>query len=443
MTRQAARVALAAPGLRRWIVLVPAFAAFLLWPLWYRFPASPDIATPYYFMRFAFTLPTGIAVLAWTFGGFYGVRTLLGSRSSTAFTMCVLGLALWAYLSTTWAFRRDADPQLALGASMQLAVAVLFALAVASVRMPPRAITLALFVGALWHVVLVSQQVALQSSAGGLWTLLGEFPIGLDQARISVVQAEGTRLLRPYGLLPHPNVLAGFLMVASIAGVPWLIHRRLPLIVMLAAASAVLWVFLLTFSRGAYLGFAVGVLLLLVLMLRSPDAPRQRIAVLGGWAIIVAIAFVAIYQPFLLARAGVGAETTEQYSAAERAELNAAALTAIAERPLTGVGAGNLPWRSAFILYERGSIVQGNYPHNIVLTVAGEYGLVGVVLFVGSAMAGLIGALGRPYSAHRSALAAGFTALLVAGQFDYYLVTFMQFQAAALALISAALADRK
>lgn len=443
MSRQVLSAAPGAPGLRRWVVLVPAFAAFMFWPLWYRFPAHPSISTPYYFMRFAFALPAGITILTWALGGFYGFRTLVRTRSGAAFAAFLLSLALWAYLSTTWAFRREADPQLALGASMQLAVAILFALAVASMRMPPRMITLALLVGALWHVVLIGQQVALQGAVGGVWALLGEFPIGLEQERISVVQAEGIRLLRPYGLLPHPNVLAGFLAAAMIASVPWLIHRRMPLMVSLIVAAGVLWAFMLTFSRGAYLGFGVGALALLVLVLRTADVSRPRVAIIGAWAVVVAFAFAAVYQPFLLARAGVGVETTEQYSAAERTELNAAAITAISERPFTGVGAGNLPWRSAFILFERGSIVQGNYPHNVVLSVAGEYGLIGVALFVGIVVSGLASAFRRPYSAHRAALIAGFVALLVAGQFDYYMVTFMQFQAASLALIGAALADRK
>ncbi|MBK9122443.1 MAG: O-antigen ligase family protein [Chloroflexi bacterium] len=443
MARQAESTAPVAPSLRRWVVFAPAFAALMLWPLWYRFPAHPSIPTPYYFMRFAFALPAGIAVLTWALGGFCGFRTLIRTRTGWAFAASLLMLAVWSYLSTSWAFRREADPQLALGASMQLAVAILFALAVASVRVPPRMITSALLFGALWHAALVGQQVALQGAAGGLWSTLGEFPIELEQARISVVQAEGIRLLRPYGLLPHPNVLAGFLATAVLASVPWLIHRRMPLMVALVIGAAVLWSFLLTFSRGAYLGFAVGALALLILVMRSPGVSRPRTAVVGAWAIVVAVAFAAVYQPFLLARAGVGVETTEQYSAAERTELNSAALTAISERPLTGVGAGNLPWRSAYILYERGSIVQGNYPHNIVLTIAGEYGLVGVVLVFAAVLAALIGAFRRPYSIHRSALTAAFVALLVAGQFDYYMVTFMQFQAGSLALIGAALADRK
>lgn len=443
MTRHAASAVSVLAGLRRWAVLAPAFAAFMLWPLWYRFPDTPGLATPYYFMRFAFALPAGIAVLAWVFGGFCGFRALIAARTGRAFAAFLLALALWSYLSTSWVFRREADPQLALGASMQLSSAILFALAVTSTRMPPRIITLALFAGALWHVALVGQQVALQGSAGGIWSSLGEFPISLDQARISVVQAEGIRLLRPYGLLPHPNLLAGYLVAAVLASASWLIHRRLPLIVSLTAGAAVLWAFLLTFSRGAYLGFGAGALTLLVLTLRSPDVDRHRIATLGAWTVIIAVAFAAVYQPFLLARAGVGVETTEQYSAAERSELNAAALIVIAEHPFTGVGAGNLPWRSAAVLNERGSIVQGNYPHNIVLSIAGEYGLVGVALFAGAVAAGLAGSLRGRYTAHRSALIAGFAALLLAGQFDYYMVTFMQFQAVSLALIGAALADRK
>jgi O-antigen ligase len=151
------------------------------------------------------------------------------------------------------------------------------------------------------------------------------------------------------------------------------------------------------------------------------------------------------YYPYLLARAGSGAETTEQYSTAERAELADAAYAAVQESPFVGVGAGNLPWRSASILQEHGSIVIGNYPHNVWLTTWGELGLVGVGLLGAAVFFSLAAALQTvwrrpPDAPYRAALLAGFIGLLVAGWFEYYPVTLLQFQAVWWALIAVALA---
>jgi O-antigen ligase len=167
---------------------------------------------------------------------------------------------------------------------------------------------------------------------------------------------------------------------------------------------------------------------------------------LGAVAIvIVGLAFFVSYYPYLLARAGVGAETTEQYSVGERAELTDTALQVIGEAPITGIGAGNLPWRAAFILDERDTDVQGNYPHNAWLTVWGELGLVGVVLLAGAVFSALVSAAtmirAKPTdAAYRAALLAGFAGLCVAGMVEYYPVTLLQFQTLWWALAAVALA---
>lgn len=184
---------------------------------------------------------------------------------------------------------------------------------------------------------------------------------------------------------------------------------------------------------------------MLLLYLRRGHGWNRQLAFACLIVAIIITAFFISYYPYLLARAGEGAETTELYSAAERTELNDAALAAIREAPLVGVGAGNLPWRSAYVLASRGSIVQGNYPHNVWLTIAGETGIVGLVLFGTAVMSGLAAGgralrLGTAESPYRAALLAGFVALIIAGMFEYYPVTLLQFQVGWWALAAAALA---
>lgn len=432
-------------GWRTWPVRLTALAALILVPLWYRLPEQPAIFAPFYPTRFLLFLPLIITCLLYIVLGFPGIRSLAAYKARGAWAFMLLGLAIWMYASAGWAFRREVDPALAVGTAIQFAVVAVYAVAIASVRLPPAWVVAALIFGLFWNAILAGQQAAFQQSAGGLWAVLGEFPISVMQPRISVVQADGIRWLRPYGLLPHPNMLAGFFVAALAASGAWLSHpdwrRWLPGVV---AAGGGLWALLLTFSRGAFLSMAIAGILLLLLF-RLTGRWNRQLALGTGVIVIVGIAFAISYYPYLLARAGVGAETTEQYSVGERAELTDTALQVIGEAPITGVGAGNLPWRAAFILNERDTDVQGNYPHNAWLTLWGELGLVGVVLLTGAVFSALFSAAtmirAKPTDApYRAALLAGFVGLFVAGLFEYYPVTLLQFQTLWWALAAVALA---
>lgn len=430
---------------RTWPVRLAALAALMLVPLWYRLPYQPTVFAAYYPTRFLLFIPLIITCVLYILLGFPGIRALAGYKPRAAWAFLLLGLTLWMYASAGWAFRREADPALATGTAIQFAVVAIYAVAIASVRLPPAWVAAALIFGLIWNALLAGQQAALQQAAGGLWTALGEFPIAVSQPRISVIQADGVRWLRPYGLLPHPNMLAGFFIAALPAAGSWLTHpdwrRWLPGMI---AAVCGLWALLLTFSRGALLSLAI-VGLLLLLLFRVTGRWNRQLA-LGTVALaIVGFAFAISYYPYLLARAGVGAETTEQYSIGERAELADTALQVIGEAPLVGVGAGNLPWRAAFILNERDTDVQGNYPHNAWLTIWGELGLIGVMLLAGTIFAALISAVvmiraSPPDAAYRGALMAGFIGLCVAAIFEYYPVTLMQFQTLWWTLAAVALA---
>jgi O-antigen ligase len=437
---------------RLWPIRLASVLALVLVPVWYRLPGQPALFAPFYVTRFALFIPLIIVCFLFAVLGFPGIRRFAADRTRAAWAFCLLALAVWMYASAGWAVMRDAvlpdgstGMSLALNAAVQFAVVALFAIATSCVRVPATWVVGALVFGLFWNGILGGQQAALQQAAGGLWASLGEFPIAVGQPRISVVQADGVRLLRPYGLLPHPNMLAGFFVASLMAGAAWATNpdsrRWLP-----GGAAVVvgLWGFMLTFSRGAFLALFVAGLLLLYLFLRSHRWNRQ-LGILLVVAAILGLAFAVSYYPFLLARAGQGSETTEQYSVAERTELNSAAYAAIQGAPLVGVGAGNLPWRSAAILQERGSIVAGNYPHNVWLTTWGEIGLVGVALLAASVSFAVVAAWpmvvhGFVDSPARAALLAGFVGLLVAGWFEYYPVTLLQFQTVWWALAAAALA---
>lgn len=434
------------PQISQWrtfpIQLVAIFT-FVLMPMWYRVPADTPIFGHGDVTRYAVFIPAALSIFLWVIMGFPGIGRLFNGIYAV-WLSCLVALMLWVYASGAWAYLTAQKPELAQNTAIAWFVTVGFAVVVACIGVPSRSIVLALMFGVAWNGVLAAQQVAVQGSAGGLWTTLKEFPIGVELPRISVVQADGVRWLRPYGLLPHPNVLAGFLVIGLLACSTWLTETRLWRWILGAVIWSIgLWAFLLTFSRGAYLAFAVGGILLFILLYRAKRW-TTGLAVATVLALIIGLTFAILYHPFLLARVGDGNETTEQYSLGERAMLNAASVHAIQSAPMLGIGGGNMPWYSAYWLFLRDSPIQGNFPHNAALSMWAEFGLVGMLFWTGAIISGLFATFQvfkqkPPDFAYRAALFSGFIALIVTGLTEYYPVTMLQFMLGGWGFIAAAL----
>jgi O-antigen ligase len=339
----------------------------------------------------------------------------------------LLALLAWSALSFTWAYLRDDYPGLAINTTLQYALVALFALALASARPPLRAIALTLVTAALVYGAIGVLQVARQGPVG--LDLLGEFPLNPARSGVSVIQSGDLRWLRPYGLSSHPNVLGGFLAIATLAagGLSFAERGRLRWFGT-AAALFCLWCLLLTFSRGAWLGFAAGAVAVLPLVWRgiwTERAARRHLLVLAALALIVGAVFVGRYHPLLLTRAGVGSERLEQQSIAERVIFNNVAFVAIERYPLQGVGAGNFPWFSSYYLfYETDIDHRGENVHNVFLLVTAELGVIGLLLMVAVVLSAIGRALPRSGDAladwYRAVFLGGAVALIVIGLFDHY-----------------------
>jgi len=375
-------------------------------------PFSPD-----YVLGFFILLPLIATGIVWGINGFPRLR------SAFNWHVMLLGiLAAWSILSVSWAFW-DADT--AAGTSIQWVVAVCFAIIISCAAPSPRFVAYALISGAILHGIIGGLQVAAQSDIG--LSFIGEFSLDPQRAGASVIQSGEIRWLRPYGLASHPNVYAGYLVVGLLACSESIFSTGRQRYAGLAAAAFILWILLLTFSRGAWLGAAIGGLFILLQQGRALWQTHRRILLLS-MSLITTLggAFFALYGPLILARAGVGTEATEVRSVADRTVYTEVALTAIQEHPLFGVGSGNFPWyASHYFFYRTDSERRGENVHNIYLTIQAELGIIGTVLFFAALIAGI-----RRYKrqlATTTLLGAVF-ALLTIGIFDHYPVTIFNFQ---------------
>lgn len=402
-------------------------------PLWLRLPAYPPVLTSYYVVRFVMFLPMLAAILFWLASGCPGLRAFAADRWRVGWAIALLLLAGWASLSQHWAFMERTQPDIAENAALRFMIVALFTLIAACSGITPRTAAAALAISGVWNAALGILQVNANGAIG--LTMLGEFPYSSAGYGTSIVRAGDLVLARPYGLHPHPNIFAGVLMIGGLAASAWLVSARRWLgIVGACAVAFILYGLLVTFSRAAWGGFFVGGLTLLLfarLVLRRAALPA--VALCAVLCLVAGGLFIAEYGPFIAARAGDGQESTELRSVSDRLVFTDFAFRAIREEPLTGIGAGNFPWRASRYLRDTFYDLRGDNVHNVYLLAWAELGTPGLALLL-AALACLtfaaVRAIRRERTAWRIALLAGGLALSAVGLLDHYPYSLLQTQTA-------------
>jgi O-antigen ligase len=230
----------------------------------------------------------------------------------------------------------------------------------------------------------------------------------------SVVElADGTRWLRAYGTLPHPNILGGFLL-ALMAG---------PMIIFLRDGARRWWAaglvgiatlaLVLTFSRSAWLGYAAGSV---VIALHRLSLDRSRLVPLAAVAVISLIAVAIPLRSFIFTRATGGQVPTEAGSTYERILLGDQSWSIIRTRPL-GLGTG------AFVVG-----LASQFPdtdpvepvHNVILLATSELGWPTGLLWLAIGVA-ILFEIRRAHGADAVVLSATIVGLMVVGLADHYL----------------------
>lgn len=436
-------------------IQIGVFITFMLIPLWYRFPGMKALGmgdfTVFYSAGFLIFWPILWTIIWWMLSGFWGIGSIWKNKTLRLWFILQLIFAGWILLSWAWSYERILHPAVTIGAALPFVLVILFSLALTCSRVPIRLILAALIIGLFWNSILASLQVAHQGSLG--LKLLGEFQVDPASSGTVIVQAGNIRWLRPYGLLPHPNILGGFLVIGLLGAFGWSLSEQkkywlLGVVIFIFG----LWSLFLSFSRSAWLALAVGLLILLTLTFKTWLFDRSRlirvIAILGG-SLVAGGLFFLLYQPFLSARAGLSDESVELRSVSDRNVYNQIAIDAIKKSPILGTGIGNFPWYSTDYIAKKTKFdLRGQPVHNIYLSAWSELGVTGLGLFlliVGTAIRVSITniRLRRNQQADDTFLYAvaicGVIAFLVIGFFDHYSWTLIQFQVAFWGLMAVAI----
>lgn len=283
---------------------------------------------------------------------------------------------------------------------------------------------LVLSCGVILQSALALWQYVHQSSIGGLWYFLGERLFTAGTPGIANASINGELILRPYGTFPHPNVLAGYLLVVLLLG--WFLlplynlrwQRWLVRLSLLVGTGGLF----LTLSRVAILlwvGF-----LLIVLGMRFWK--RARIAPILLVSCLLLLSIITPVGSRLLQT-----NLTEE-SVVQREQLVGSAWHMIVSNPLQGVGLGNfLPTLAQ--LQPALSVGTSLQPvHNIYFLITAETGLIGFSCFIWFLFLTfrvlLCSVQKNPSSLPSLTVLVVLSSLLILGLFDHYLLTLQQGQ---------------
>jgi O-antigen ligase len=382
-------------------------AVFIFVPFWFRLSPYGVLPRNPYFLGFAILIPAVGAILFWLLG-----KPELFRHRGWLFAVGLL--CVWYVLSARSTIYRVPASHYAL----QFGVVILFALACMDVK--AKYIVAAFTIGVLIQSVIVITQFTAQRPVG--LHLLGETTLTAADRGASVVVSGDSRLMRPYGMTVHPNVIGGYLVVGVLAQIPLLGERRWHTWARYAVFVLGVWAILCTFSRSAWGGLLIGVGVFVAWQffrrLRFPFLPVGLISVLTA-------AFFLIYSPYIAARAGAGTEPTELLSVAQRGVFINIAWQLWQRDPMRGVGIGVFQYAAQPVLArsDYATLLKVENVHSVPLLALSETGIIGAALWllvVGLGLWCTVWYSVRRGDMHSVGLVAGAVALLAIGLLDHY-----------------------
>ncbi|MBI2430798.1 MAG: O-antigen ligase family protein [Candidatus Levybacteria bacterium] len=269
-----------------------------------------------------------------------------------------------------------------------------------------KALIIMLSLGVLFESLLAALQFLKQSSLGGVFYFFGERTFTSQTPGIANASIEGKLILRPYGTFSHPNVLAGYLIIALAMVISNIKYQKANIMKIFFLSSIAIGsiALLLTMSRTAIILWIA-----ILFYLLKPLTLNTKYLIL----FLVCIGSI-FFSPFG-SRFFNAAQTDESFI--RRKELTITALEMIKSSPIIGVGLMNfLPNLPLFQETSASSLFTQLQPvHNIFLLVFAETGIIGLSFFLWF--------LKKTFKRFTI-----FSIVLILGFFDHYFLTLQQGQ---------------
>ncbi len=286
---------------------------------------------------------------------------------------------------------------------------------------------LALICGGLFQSVIAIVQFFRQEDLG--LRLLGESVLNLDTRGIaSFISSSGEKIIRSYGTAPHPNVLAGYLLLAIFAfyAVYAGFHKKFASSVVHIPASMIygliLFGFFFTFSRAIIGIWGVLFIIGTALIFKYKKEHLKALQELLIMTAIFSFIFLAVYWPAVSSRLTLNANDE---ALTMRVFYNNESLRSGTN--IFGVGTGNfVNW----LIEKNPNLPPWLYQpvHNIYLLVYSETGILGIgalILFIVFLFRDFLkGAFFRSGGGY--AILFPFVAVLLVGLSDHFLWTLQE-----------------
>ncbi|MEK7654044.1 MAG: O-antigen ligase family protein [Patescibacteria group bacterium] len=271
---------------------------------------------------------------------------------------------------------------------------------------------------------------------------LGEPVIGPNVGGAAKIIAEGGKVLRAYGTLPHPNVLAAFLVIGLLAILYFLLRPidktdpsyrpiRANKSITIRDGLLVIGLFIIilglvfSFSRSAWLVGAIFIGAFLIWALFHKEY-RQRAAQISVILLSILLISIFYFHSFILPRAQV---SPSEPAVTQRIGYNDIAISLI-KNNFPGVGIGNQVLYSVKNeVYKNAGMTQvwqWQPVHNIYLLIGAEIGILGLAAFLIFITAILVSSIKYQVLSHNSSFVIPLImlmALLALGLFDHFLWT--------------------
>lgn len=267
----------------------------------------------------------------------------------------------------------------------------------------------------LLEALLAIWQFFNKGSVGAVFYFLGERSFDGQTPGIANASINGELILRPYATFPHPNVLAGFLLIVF-TFIVFSAKKLKPFYLSILLIGAI--ALFLTFSRIAI--FLLGTVILLKLLLTFKNKKKIYFNLFTYLVIFAVFLYTVFLSPFstrFLNFSPVDSSLTQRY------ELISASYKMFLENPLVGVGLNSfLPSLPQYLPQKQTLFIQP--VHNIYLLILSQLGLVGFSFFVF-----LFVKIFKKISKSKNyLLAAVLIEILILGFFDHYFLTLQQGQ---------------
>ncbi|PIZ55779.1 hypothetical protein COY25_00275 [Candidatus Uhrbacteria bacterium CG_4_10_14_0_2_um_filter_41_7] len=293
--------------------------------------------------------------------------------------LVVLGLAL-VWLATIFSLFFSINKTLASTSLVQLIFSFVLFLLLLDKRVQLKFLLKAFIFGLVLPVMLGVFQFF--NGASFASTYLGLASRSSERLGDAVLLIGNTRVLRAYGSFSHPNIFGGYLAVGLVAIFSTLqsVKKNSEQIVFSLIGVLLSLGLILTFSRSAFAGLAVGVVLgTVIFLVKRPSYAKRLVGPAVGFMVVLAL-LITLFSSAILSRFS-GVSPVESHAISERLDQYRDFPEVIGSSWLLGYGLGNytLAIHEAF---PNRQWFEYQPVHNVPLLVVGEIGILGLFILI-------------------------------------------------------------